>query len=175
MTFDDAFDLLKLSEGGFQNDYHDNGNWTGGKIGSGKLLGTKYGISAASYPNEDIENLTPDRAKILYFRDFWDCFQFEYNGIPESVRFDLFDIAVQTSAPGRPNVARVLLQRALGVTDDGIIGPVTRSKLIAIDPERLDKRLSGEKLLFLTKLSPEKWQRYGKGWTIRIANNLKND
>lgn len=33
---------------------------------------TKYGISQKAYPNEDITNLTIDRAKALYKRDYWD-------------------------------------------------------------------------------------------------------
>lgn len=33
---------------------------------------TKWGISQAEYPEEDIANLTPSRALFLYKRDYWD-------------------------------------------------------------------------------------------------------
>lgn len=58
-------------EGGFQIDPNDPGNWTGGKVDVGVLKGTKYGISAASYPSVDIRNLTIEKAKTIYFQDFW--------------------------------------------------------------------------------------------------------
>ena len=36
---------------------------------------TKYGISKKAYPNEDIANLTLERAKELFRRDYWKvCF-----------------------------------------------------------------------------------------------------
>jgi len=59
------------NEGGFQRLRADSGNWTGGKIGKGKLVGTKYGIAAASYPTVDIPNLTLKQAARYYERDFW--------------------------------------------------------------------------------------------------------
>ena len=45
-------------EGGYQDNPADPGNWTGGKVGHGVMKGTKYGISAESYPHLDIKNLT---------------------------------------------------------------------------------------------------------------------
>ncbi|RYC28946.1 hypothetical protein D3273_26555 [Lichenibacterium minor] len=38
-------------EGGSSVDPRDPGNWTGGKRGRGKLVGTKYGIPASSHPH----------------------------------------------------------------------------------------------------------------------------
>jgi len=46
-------------EGGYSNDPDDAGRET------------KYGISKRSYPNEDIKNLTVERAIEIYTRDFW--------------------------------------------------------------------------------------------------------
>lgn len=51
-------DILEI-EGGYDNDPKDPGGET------------KYGISKRSYPNEDIKNLTPERAIFIYTRDFW--------------------------------------------------------------------------------------------------------
>ena len=69
MTFDLAFTRLIGNEGVLSMDPKDSGNWTGGKIGLGKLKGSKYGISAASYPMVDIANLTLEGAKAIYLRD----------------------------------------------------------------------------------------------------------
>lgn len=58
-NFNKAFDLLMEFEGGFTNDPKDPGG------------ATKYGISKRAYPDEDIENLSPARAKELYLNDYW--------------------------------------------------------------------------------------------------------
>lgn len=128
MIFDKAFEVLIGHEGGFTNDPKDRGNWTTGVVGKGQLKGTKYGISAMAYPNEDIKNLTLDRAKVIYRADFWD--KVLADQLPEVVRFDLFDVAVNSS------VVRAIkfLQRALGVSEDGRIGPATVAAARAADP-----------------------------------------
>jgi hypothetical protein len=63
------------NEGGFQRLRSDSGNWTGGKIGKGKLIGTKFGICAASYPKVDIPNLTLPVAARYYERDYFNPLQ----------------------------------------------------------------------------------------------------
>ena len=52
------FFVLK-QEGGYSNNPSDPGGET------------NYGISRKSYPNEDIKNMTVERAKEIYYRDFW--------------------------------------------------------------------------------------------------------
>lgn len=58
-------------EGGFQNLQWDPGNWTGCDVGKGRLVGTNFGISACSYPNLNIKDLTREQADEIYFRDYW--------------------------------------------------------------------------------------------------------
>jgi lysozyme family protein len=70
--FDAAYAIVVGEEGGYSDDPRDPGNWTGGKVGVGELKGTLGGISAAAYPEEDIKNLTPERRKFLFKRDYWD-------------------------------------------------------------------------------------------------------
>lgn len=64
-------EFVKKWEGGFQNFEWDPGNWTGCKQGIGVNKGTNFGISACSYPNLDIRNLTMRQADEIYFRDYW--------------------------------------------------------------------------------------------------------
>lgn len=59
-------------EGGYSILRDDPGNWTGGAVGVGTLKGTKYGISAASYPALDIAALTQAEAEAIYRRDYWE-------------------------------------------------------------------------------------------------------
>lgn len=169
MDFDAAFAALIDVEGGYQADPHDRANWTGGIIGRGQLKGTQFGISAMSYPTEDIANLTPDRAKAIYRRDYWGPAGCDL--VPDVVKYPLFDTAVHTSAPGRPLLAIRLLQRALGVPDDGILGPATALAISAMDPYRLLARFIGQRMDYSNN-NPEQFARYGRGWTQRWAEIL---
>lgn len=77
-------ELVKKSEGGYTNNPNDNGNWTGGKIGLGTLIGTNWGISAPVLVDElkrlggspptasTMKNLKYDSAVAIYKRKFWD-------------------------------------------------------------------------------------------------------
>ena len=70
-------------EGGYSNNIHDPGNWTGGKEGKGRFLGTKYGIAASQYGTSllkqgiIIKHLTKDQARELFLRDYWLKFHFD--------------------------------------------------------------------------------------------------
>lgn len=62
-----AYPFVLNMEGGFSTDPNDKGNYTP----SGEFKGTKYGISARSYPHLDIANLTKEQALEIYKRDYW--------------------------------------------------------------------------------------------------------
>ena len=67
-------------EGGYQNLRNDNGNWTGGKVGVGTLVGTNHGIAAPTLSQwlgrtatiSDMKNLSKEDAKKIYKSLFWD-------------------------------------------------------------------------------------------------------
>jgi len=166
MTFEESFKVLIGHEGGYSDDRNDPGNWTGGIVGSGQLLGTKYGIAANTYPQEDIKGLTLDRAQQIYRRDYWD--KLHADELPKQVRFAVFDAAVN-SGTGQ---AAKWLQRAVGVRDDGIIGPGTLAAVRAMDQYKLAAVFIGQRLRFMADLKV--FDRYGKGWSRRIADNLIN-
>lgn len=163
--FDLAFERVVGHEGDFTDDPKDRGNWTTGVIGQGQCNGTKYGISAMSYPDLDIKNLTVDRAKAIYKRDFWDRAQADQ--YDAAIAYQLFDIAVNN---GNGNAIR-MLQRAVSVADDGQMGPRSLAAVKAMSVTDVIMRLNAERLLFITKLST--WPTYGKGWTNRVAGNLQ--
>lgn len=167
MNYEKAFDLLIDHEGGFTNNPKDRGNWTSGKIGVGQLRGTKFGISAMTYPNLDIKNLTLAHAKEIYLRDFWQhC---RCDELPVEVRFDVFDMAVNSS----PKAAIKNIQLAANVRADGFFGPKTKAAVECMDPNYLDKRMGGHRLLYIANI--KSFPTFGRGWVVRIANNLIND
>lgn len=158
--FDEAFDRLIGHEGGFQADPNDRGNWTSGKIGFGELKGTKFGISAMTYPELDIQNLTREEAKEIY-REWW------IPDLPPAIQYQLFDSAVNH---GMVNTTR-FLQRAVGVVDDGALGPKTRGAIGQADLNDLLMKFLAERLIFMTHV--QSWDYFGRGWARRIARNLR--
>ena len=109
-----AMDFVFREEGGFQRSPADSGNWVGER-----LVGTKYGISARSHPTVDIEHLTRDQATRIYEEDYW--LAARCDRLPPALALIHFDAAVNQGV-GR---AAKILQRAVLVADDGIIGPLT--------------------------------------------------
>jgi lysozyme family protein len=162
--FDTCFDRLIKAEGEFTDDERDSGNWTGGRVGVGTLLGTKYGIAANTYPDLDIRNLTLDQAKAIYYRDWW--LKAGADFLPQDMVFQLWQFAINA---GMPNAIRVL-QRALGVAADGVVGPVTISAVQKIDKKDLPLRFIAYALKHYTSLT--KFSTYGRGWTNRSADAL---
>ncbi len=92
--FEDAFKVVIGHEGGLSLDPQDRGNWTSGVIGKGTLKGTKYGISAAAYPDADIKNLSLADAHRVYKRDYWDRIYGDF--LPPATALAAFDTAVNS-------------------------------------------------------------------------------
>lgn len=80
---------------------------------------TNFGISQRSYPDLDIRSLTVDQAQAVLKRDIWDVARCDF--LPWPLNFLLFeaDVNCGVGTGGR------LLQAALGVPVDGVIGPAT--------------------------------------------------
>ena len=165
MTFDEAFRRLIGHEGSLSMNPDDRGNWTSGIIGVGQLRGTKYGISAMTYPHLDIARLTLGEARAIAQVDFWD--KISADDLPAQIRFDAFDTAFNS---GPPRAIR-LLQNALGVAEDGVLGPVSRAALLKADALRVVARFNGARLAFMAD-NPTQWRNFGRGWARRVAANL---
>ena len=164
LTFDQAFERLIGHEGKFTNDRQDRGNWTTGVIGKGELKGTKYGISAMTYPDLDIKNLTLVQAKQIYKRDWWD--KINADQIDTALVFQVWDFAINAGM----GTAKRKLQLAVGVLDDGTIGNLTIQAINKADLNDILLKFNAERLKYYTSLST--WPRYGKGWTLRVAGQL---
>lgn len=153
IIWNSAFDLLMMNEGGYVNNCNDKGGET------------KYGISKKAYPNEDICNLTLDRAKEIYRRDYWARCKCDY--LPDALSVAVFDFAVNSG------VSRAIkyLQASLGVKADGIIGNQTigAANRLAIKDVLTD--YMNRRLTFLTGLKDFKY--FGKGWVKRVER-VKN-
>lgn len=156
MNFEQAFQTLIGHEGDYLSP--DAARRQGDPGGE-----TRYGISKAAYPGEDIANMTKERAASIYRRDYWGpagC-----DAVPEPLKFDLFDMAVNSGV----RAAIKALQKAAGEVEDGVLGPRTLQSVQSIPPDRLRLRFSAARRLLWANLKT--WPNFGRGWTIRQANN----
>ncbi len=113
--------IIAVHEGGYQNRPDDSGNWTS----EGVLKGTKFGISAHSFPNVDIENLTLTEAEDLY-RQTWGHFA---EIADQGVMTKVLDLAVNMQWGDRGNATlilqRAIVARGIPVSTDSVFGPRT--------------------------------------------------
>jgi lysozyme family protein len=98
---------------------------------------TKFGISQKSYPALNIENLTLQEAKFLYYRDYWLPQLYRYINSIEVAEM-VFSLAMDI---GTYN-AHIVLQRALRalgytIKEDGVLGKVTLTAVNKINPDEL--------------------------------------
>ena len=151
--FLDLVDRVLSHEGGYVNDPNDPGGET------------KWGISKRSYPHLNIKDLTRQDAIAIYQRVFWQRVQGDK--LPVPFVFQALDAAVNH---GIGNAVR-WMQRAAGVADDGVIGPVTLAAVARQEPADLVLNFNAERLEFYAKL--QTFDHFGRGWTRRVAQNLR--
>lgn len=140
-------------EGGYVNDQSDPGGET------------KWGISKRSYPMLHIASLRKEDAIAIYKKDFW--VPLKGDRFHDGVAYQLLDSAVNSGL----NQSIRFLQRALGVADDGIFGPVSIAASEAMSESDQILLFNAERIEFMTKL--KNWPNHGKGWMRRIAQNLR--
>lgn len=150
--FDKAFELLMINEGGFVNDAQDEGGET------------KFGISQASHPGVDIANLTEDAAKEIYEKDYWG--NYGCDKMPWAVAWTLFDCIVNHG----PSVSIQWLQRACGVTADGLFGPATLAAVHSHDAIHLARDITLARRDFVETV--HNYQHFKNGWDVRHLNTL---
>lgn len=155
MQFTEALQHVLKHEGG----YVDHPDDPGGE--------THYGITVKVARENgylgDMRTIPMHVVADIYRKQYWD--KVKADQMPESVRFALFDYAVNSG----PVAASKALQRVLGVADDGILGPMTIAAAHA-QSAGLGARLNGYRLKFMTDLKI--WPTFGRGWARRIADNL---
>lgn len=164
MTFDQVIDIIGIAEGTYSTARNDRGNYTP----DGVFKGTKYGISALSYPNLDIKNLTWPQAKEIYKIDFWE--KYLIGSVAPGIRLFLMDSIINHG----PSGGIKLLQRAEGVKQDGKIGPVTISKSLTVTPWKFAQARS-DYYVEITQngANDENDRKQLKGWLRRNLHILE--
>ena len=144
-------------EGGYVNNPKDPGGMT--NLGVTKNVWAEW---VGHFVDEkQMRALTPALVSPLYKRKYWDKVSGDL--LPSGVDHAVFDFAVN-SGPGQ---AAKILQRLLGVKDDGFIGPQTLTKVVSVDSSKLIAEYNAARLAFLQALPT--WADFGNGWDTRVA------
>jgi lysozyme family protein len=156
-NFPAALQALLKHEGGYVNHPSDPGGMT--NLGVTKRVWEEW--VGHEVDEKQMRALTPELVAPLYKKKYWDkvC----GDELPTGLDLAVFDLAVN-SGPGR---AAKMLQKVLGVTQDGAIGPQTIAKALNVDSSKLIADYNAERLAFLQALPT--WGTFGKGWGRRVA------
>jgi lysozyme family protein len=156
MTFDEAFTKLLGHEGGFVDHPADPGgatNW-----------GVTERVARANGYQGDMRDFPQVAAKHIYRKSYWDGVRADE--LPPAIRYAVFDAAVNSG----PTQAVKWLQRAVGASDDGRIGPQTLTMARAAQPDFAARRMLAQRLKFMTDLKT--WPHFSRGWARRVADLL---
>lgn len=162
------FEVLK-HEGGFVDHPKDPGGATNKGITIGTLK--RLGIDVDGDGDSDIADLKAlrhsDVARV-YRLFYWDAVRGDL--LPSGVDFAVADFAVNSG------VARASqhLQRALGVKDDGSIGPKTVDAATRADAAQIINRVCDSRLAFMKQAKDKRtgeklWPHFKNGWSRRVA------
>ena len=149
-----CINVILESEGGYTDDPQD----PGGK--------TNFGLSQRSYPDIDIRELTKEAAIEIYYKDYW--IPMNVQPIPiDELTLHVFDHGINTGQ----KIAVRLLQRLVGVSDDGYIGEITLKGIDDYTGNIVDEYIKRRKLFYVTLVQnkPE-LRKFLKGWLNRIDN-----
>lgn len=141
-----AFRIVVGEEGGYVNDPRDPGGRT------------KFGISQRAYPALDIATLTLDQARAIYHRDYW--MRAKCDALPWPFALCAFDSAVNQGV----GVAVRMMQDALGVTPDGVIGQRTLAAVQSANDRHLARYFMKRVMRYMRT---DNFNRFGEGWVTR--------
>jgi len=155
-NFDESLKAILKHEGGYVHHKLDPGGMT--NLGVTKKVWEAW----VGHPvgEKEMRALTPDTVAPMYRKKYWDAVRADE--LPTGLDYLMFDFAIN-AGPGR---AVRTMQKAIGTTPDGVIGPKTMAALKAADPTDLIAKFSMEKELFYKALPT--FATFGKGWLRRV-------
>lgn len=149
--FDEALHIILRFEGGYVNDPEDPGGETN--------HGITIAVARANGYMGDMLDIPDDVVRDIYRFGYWDACQCDR--IPWPLSALVFDSAVNQGA----TAAIKMLQRTLGVVDDGVIGQKTLAAVENANPD-INARFMTERAI--RYISSKGFPRYGHGWLNRV-------
>lgn len=156
-VFDTIFERLMLHEGGYVNHPNDPGGET--------MYGVTKRVAQAHGYWGDMRKLPKSLAKEITEKSYYKAVKGDQ--LDRLIAWQLTDAAYNH---GNRQAVK-FLQRAVGVTADGLIGQRTLAAVAEMDKNDVVFLFLAERLEFFTNLRI--WQTFGKGWARRIVGNLR--
>ena len=157
--FSEALEVILHHEGGYVNHPKDPGGET--NLGVTKRVYEDFGGT------KDMKELTKEDVEPIYKKNYWDSVKGD--DLPEGLDLCIFDFAVN-AGPGR---AAKFLQKLIGVTQDGGIGPQTLGALqsaigedVRTQTREMIEKYQNERHNYYQSLST--FETFGRGWTRRV-------
>jgi len=165
MSYSDIFNKciqVLLGKGdldfGLEGGYSNNKSDAGGE--------TRWGISKRSYPDLNIKTLTKDRATEIYYNDYWLAMNIE-RLMDDDLMLLLFCFGVNVGQV----TAIMVLQKLVGVDDDGMLGSQTARAVREFNGNIVDEFAKRQKLFYITLAQKQpKQQANLNGWIARVQN-----
>ena len=160
-NFEKSLELVLQHEGGYINHPSDPGGMTN--------LGVTQRVWEAwvgySVDEKEMRSLTKELVAPLYKSRYWDAVHGDQ--LPSGADYLAFDFAVNAGA------FRCIktIQRALNITADGIIGPVTIKAIQGANAEEFINNFTNAKESFYRGLA--NFPTFGRGWLNRVAESKK--
>jgi lysozyme family protein len=146
-------------EGGYVNHPDD----PGGATNKGITIATFRRYIKRNGTVADLKALTTQQAVNVYKAQYWDAVRGD--DLPSGVDYTVADFAVNSG----PSRAAEYLQAALGVAQDGAIGPKTLAAAQAASAKPLINIINSNRLAFMKRIRGGKlWKTFGRGWQSRV-------
>lgn len=157
-NFDKCFSWLMEHEGGFCDDtaLGDSGGMTCWGVTHADW--TKWQGHPAT--RAEMKGLTQEDVKPLYKKFYWNVVRGD--DLPSGVDYAIFDYGVNSGVYRAVKV----VQRLVGVTQDGVLGPKTYAAVLDMNAKDLVHLICAERLGFLRRLKI--FRNFGRGWTRRV-------
>jgi hypothetical protein len=160
-NFEKALALVLQHEGGYVNHPSDPGGRT--NLGVTQRVWEEY----VGHPVDEAEmrSLTKELVAPLYRKEYWDAVRGDQ--LPSGADYLAFDFAVNAGAFRSIKT----IQRALKITADGVLGPVTVKAIQDTNAEDFINNFTDAKESFYRSLT--NFPTFGKGWLNRVAEGKK--
>lgn len=139
--------------------------WEGGLVDDASDPGgeTNHGISENGHPGVDVSALSIKDAAAIYKRDYWD--KYRCAALPIGIDLAVFNNSIMSGQ------AIHILQRLVGVEDDGLVGNQTIGAISSHianhgGTEALLLQYLAEMVVYWSGLST--WETYRRGWCRRL-------
>lgn len=165
--FEEALKTILAHEGGFVDHPDDRGGAT--KQGITQRVYDSFRMTAAK-PTRSVRDIEGSEVAEIYRNQYWRAVRADE--LPGKIALVMFDAAVNHG----PRKAIMLLQRALGVKDDGVFGPATMDALQHALGTLTESSIAGmcvaerEDLYDAIIANNPSQSVFARGWMNRIAS-----